>query len=100
MKRTGKYLTAFVAVLMLASFKHYNIKQQNAPGQQQAVQKVDDWVYEREKRGIKVFTRKSRWGRLRDSKAVMTVSASPEEMLKVLTDFDHYQSWMPRVKKS
>lgn len=63
-------------------------------------QQVNEWVYEREKKGIKVFTKKSKWGRLRDSKAVMTVSASPDEMLRLLTDFDNYPSWVPRCKKA
>lgn len=61
---------------------------------------VDDWVYEREKKGIKVFTKKSKWGKLRDSKAVMFVPQSPEEMLKLITDFDNYPQWLPRCKKA
>lgn len=62
--------------------------------------KVDEWVYEREKKGIKVFTKKSKWGKLRDSKAVMLVSESPEEMYELLTDFDNYPKWLPRCKKA
>lgn len=61
---------------------------------------VNEWVYEREKKGIKVFTKKSRWGQLRDSKAVMIVADSPEQMLKLLTDFDNYPKWLPRCKKA
>jgi uncharacterized protein YndB with AHSA1/START domain len=61
---------------------------------------VDEWVYEREKKGIKVFTKKSKWGKLRDSKAVMLVSESPEEMFRLLTDFDNYPKWLPRCKKA
>jgi ribosome-associated toxin RatA of RatAB toxin-antitoxin module len=63
-------------------------------------QQGDGWVYEREKKGIKVFTKKSKWSKLRDCKATMTVSASPGHMLQLLTDFEHYDSWMPRCKKS
>lgn len=62
--------------------------------------KVDEWVYEREKKGIKVFTKKSKWGKLRDSKAVMLVSESPEEMYRLLTDFDNYPKWLPRCKRA
>jgi ribosome-associated toxin RatA of RatAB toxin-antitoxin module len=63
-------------------------------------QQIDEWVYEREKKGIKIFTKKSKWGHLRDCKAMMTVAATPEQMLKVLTDFDNYKTWMPRCSKS
>lgn len=62
-------------------------------------QQVDEWVYEQEKKGIKIFTKKSKWGRLRDSKAVMTVSSTPEEMLRLITDFDNYHTWVARCKK-
>ncbi|MCX6200212.1 MAG: START domain-containing protein [Bacteroidetes bacterium] len=64
------------------------------------VQNMDEWVYEREKKGIKVFTKKSKWGHLRDSKATMQVSATPEEVVKYLSDFDNYPNWFPRCKKA
>ncbi|MFN8321189.1 MAG: START domain-containing protein [Chitinophagales bacterium] len=86
MKHLSRTLIIFLAFTSLSSFR----KQQQ----------VNEWVYEREKKGIKVFTKKSKWGRLRDSKAVMLVSASPEEMLRLLTDFDNYPSWVPRCKKA
>ena len=63
-------------------------------------QQVDDWVYEREKKGIKVFTRKGKWGHLRDSKAQMFVSSTPEQLSKFLTDFDSYHTWYPRCSES
>lgn len=59
-----------------------------------------DWVYERGKEGIKIFTRKSNLGKLRDSKATMVVSTSPDQMLKILTDFSSYPTWMPRCKEA
>jgi ribosome-associated toxin RatA of RatAB toxin-antitoxin module len=83
--RSGIFLLLFLAVA-LTSFKK--------PGP------VDEWVYEREKKGIKVFTKKSKWGHLRDSKAVMIVAASPEEMYQLLTDFENYPKWLPRCKKA
>src|SRR5579872_1397227 len=88
MRPAVKYLIFFLAFLALPSFK--------VPGMTPG----GEWVYEREKKGIKVFTKKSKWGRLRDCKAMMTVSGKPEEVLKVLTDFDHYYTWFPRCKKS
>jgi ribosome-associated toxin RatA of RatAB toxin-antitoxin module len=87
MKSGGKNVLVLLAIISLSSFR--------MPQQQ-----VDGWVYEREKKGIKVFTKQSKWGRLRDSKAMMTVASTPEQMLQLLTDFDHYKSWMPRCKKS
>ncbi|MCW3127550.1 MAG: Collagenase-related protease [Bacteroidetes bacterium] len=60
---------------------------------------VDDWLLEREKKGIKVFTRKGKWGKLRDSKADMILpSTKVEEVVKFLTDFDNYPNWMPRCR--
>ncbi len=88
MKAGGKILIIFLAFASLTSLKL--TKQQQ----------VDEWVYEREKKGIKIFTRKGKWGHLRDSKAIMQVSSTPEQTLKVLTDFDHYTAWFPRCRKS
>jgi hypothetical protein len=60
---------------------------------------VDDWLLEREKKGIKVFTKKGRWGRLRDSKADMVLpNTKVDDVVKFLTDFDNYPNWMPRCR--
>ena len=60
---------------------------------------VDDWLLEREKKGIKVFTKKSKWGRLRDSKADMVLANTKvEDVVKFLIDFDNYPNWMPRCR--
>ncbi len=85
MKFLSKTILLFLAFISLASFKK---------------QTVDEWVYEQERKGIKVFTKKGKWGRLRDSKATMLVSSTPEQMLKTLTDFDNYTAWFPRCSKS
>jgi ribosome-associated toxin RatA of RatAB toxin-antitoxin module len=86
MRVRGNLLLLILALISLSSWQR--------PGG------VDEWVYEREKQGIKIFTKKSKWGHLRDSKAVMTVSDSPDEMLRLLTDFDKYPTWLPRCKKA
>ncbi len=86
MKFRGKFVLLLLAVFALSSFR------KPTP--------VDGWVYEREKKGIKIFTKKSKWGRLRDSKAVMLVSESPEQMLQLITDFEKYPTWLPRCKKA
>jgi hypothetical protein len=62
---------------------------------------VDDWLLERERKGIKVFTKKSRWGRLRDSKAEMLLpNAKSEELIKFICDFDGYPAWVPRCREA
>ncbi len=86
MKLRGKFVLLLLVVMALSSFRKAN--------------PVDDWVYEREKKGIKIFTKKSKWGRLRDSKAVMLVNESPEQMVQLLTDFEKYPTWLPRCKKA
>lgn len=75
MKSSGRLWIVLLAFISLASFKK---------------QTTDEWVYEQEKKGIKVFTKKGKWGHLRDSKATMQVSSTPEQMLATLTDFDDY----------
>src|SRR5258706_10881200 len=85
MRFHGNFLILFLSVLMLSSFKK---------------QQVNEWVYEREKKGIKVFTKKSKWGKMRDSKAVMVVPSPPEEILKLLINYDNFPSWVPRCKKA
>lgn len=82
----AKWLILFLAFCSLTSFRIH-------PPQD------DQWIYEREKKGIKIFTKKNKWSKLRDCKATMTVAITPDQMLRVLTDFEHYD-WMPRCKKS
>jgi ribosome-associated toxin RatA of RatAB toxin-antitoxin module len=60
----------------------------------------DDWTLEREKKGIKIFTKKSKWSKLKDSKATMLVDATPQEMLNFVTDFESYPKWMYRCKSA
>jgi hypothetical protein len=62
---------------------------------------VDDWLLEREKKGIKVFTKKSRWSRLRDSKAEMLLpNAKIDELVRFICDFDNYPNWVPRCREA
>jgi ribosome-associated toxin RatA of RatAB toxin-antitoxin module len=81
-------ILTLLALMMFSSFRERNHPQ------------VDGWVLEREKKGIKIFTKKGRWSKLKDSKAIMTITAKPEEMLKMILDFDNYPNWMPRCKSA
>ena len=84
--KSPNFLLILLAFLSLSSFH----RQQTG----------SEWVYEQSKKGIKVFTKKSKWGHLRDARAVMQVAKTPDEMMKLLTDFDNYHTWMPRCSKS
>lgn len=85
MKAAAKQLIGLLSIfLLLTAFK--------------TRQQANDWIYEREKKGIKVFTKKSKWGHFRDSKATMVVPTSVADMEKMLTDFDNYSNWIPRCK--
>jgi hypothetical protein len=76
-----------LAVLTLSSFSR--------------IQEVDDWLLAREKKGIKVFTKKGRWGRLKDSKAEMLLpNAKTADLVKFLCDFDNYPTWVPRCREA
>ena len=60
---------------------------------------IDDWMLERNKKGIRVFTKKSKWGKLKDSKAEMLVSnSSIDDLVKLITNFDNYSNWLPRCR--
>lgn len=85
MARGSKLILLLLSVLMLGSWKF---------------QQVNEWVYEREKKGIKIFTKKSKWGKLRDSRAVMMVPSTPEDVYKLLADFNSYPGWVPRCKSA
>jgi hypothetical protein len=62
---------------------------------------VDDWLLERERKGIKVFTKKSRWGHLKDSKAEMLLPAAKmNDLIHFISDFDNYPSWVPRCREA
>ncbi len=63
-------------------------------------QSGDEWLLAQEKRGIKIFTKKSKWGKLKDARAVMMVNSTPEEVLRALTDFENFTNWMPRCKSA
>lgn len=86
MKISLRFFCLFLIFICLSAFKK--------------PQQVDSWVYEQEKKGIKVFTKKGRWGKLRDSKAVMWVNSTPQEMLRLITDFDNYHTWMVHCGKA
>ncbi len=83
-----KLFSAFL--LLLISTETFAWKQQDS----------DNWLLAQEKKGIKIFTKKSRWGKLKDTRAEMVVNYTPQEVLQMLTDVESFTQWMPRCKSA
>ncbi len=62
-------------------------------------QAQEGWKLEREKNGIKVYTKKSS-SSLKDSKSVMVINASAKRAFDLLTDFERHRDWMDRIRAS
>ncbi|MBS1685409.1 MAG: hypothetical protein JSS76_11660 [Bacteroidetes bacterium] len=60
----------------------------------------DDWRLGTEKNGIKVYTRKSDQGKMRTSRAEMTLPISVEQVIALLNDFNSYGSWFPSCRSA
>jgi carbon monoxide dehydrogenase subunit G len=63
-------------------------------------QAKSEWLLAQEKKGIKIFTKKSSWSKLKDTRAEMVVNHTPEEVIKMLTDVESFMQWMPRCKSA
>ncbi len=55
---------------------------------------LGDWNLEKDKEGVKVYTRKSATSSLKDSKATVTIKTNVDAVLDLLRDFDNYPKWM------
>ena len=64
------------------------------------VQAQDGWKLERNKNGIKVYTRPTNSSKLKDSRAVAIINADTKEVLNLLIDFENHWKWMDRIKIS
>ncbi len=58
------------------------------------------WELAKEKGVIKVYTRTSAMGSLKDSKGVMQVKSTVDDVLTLLRKFDQYSKWMYRCPES
>lgn len=58
------------------------------------------WQLAKEKGDIKVFTRTSAMGSLKDSKGVVQIKASVDDVLNLLRNFDGYTKWMYKCAES
>ncbi len=52
-----------------------------------------DWKLEKDKNGIKVFTRKLPEASLKDYRVEATFDMSVDKLLKIITDFENYKNW-------
>ena len=59
-----------------------------------------EWTATNSKGGIKSYVGKSSNGNVIPTKVEMTVLASPEKVLKAITDMNGYTAWVPYCKKS
>lgn len=56
------------------------------------------WEFQKEKHGIELYTRKMADSSLKAYKATMDLEATPEEIIRVLTDYDNYMQWDSDIK--
>jgi hypothetical protein len=77
----AKWLVSLVVIVVLSAFK--------MPGEK------DDWKLGEDKKGIKIYTKKSEQGKIRTSKAIMFVNVPPSKVIEALLDFNGYAKWFP-----
>lgn len=63
-------------------------------------QAQETWKLERDKLGVKVFTKKVAKSGMKDSKAELIVKGSPDEVIKELRNVANHKTWMHRIGES
>jgi ribosome-associated toxin RatA of RatAB toxin-antitoxin module len=58
------------------------------------------WTLESDKDGIKIYTREVRGSKFKQIRAVVSVQASMETVVRTLTDYPNYHKWMNNVTES
>jgi len=58
------------------------------------------WKLKKSKNGIEVFTRTMEGSKFKEYKTVCEINASPQELIDILIDVEHYQVWMAYVKNA
>lgn len=64
------------------------------------VKAQEDWTLARDRKGIKVFTRKAENSNLKDSKAEVVINAPIDEAYQLMKDFERHKEWMDKVGES
>jgi len=60
----------------------------------------EDWKLAKDRRGVKVYTKREGSMKLKKSKTIATVTASVDEVYKWLTDIENHKEWMDKVATS
>lgn len=60
----------------------------------------DTWKLEKDKQGIKVFTRKATKSNIKDSKTELIVKGTPDEVIKEFRNVSNHKMWMHRIGTS
>ncbi len=64
------------------------------------VDSVDSWKLEKDRNGVKVFTRKTNGFKLKEFKAITKVEATPEILLNIIREAEKYPDWMAHLSRS
>lgn len=59
-----------------------------------------DWKKKIEKEGISVFERTADEGKIKETRTEMVITASPENVLRVMQDIYNYKHWVPNCESS
>lgn len=62
------------------------------------VQAQEDWKLERDRDGIKVYNRRLEGSKLKEFKGVAVMKATPQQVLKLLKDYQQHEKFMYKVK--
>src|SRR6202023_1493167 len=60
----------------------------------------NNWIFKKEKEGIKISTRQSERSRFNDIKVEMSLSGNIYQHASILLDVTHYSQWSYATKKS
>lgn len=60
----------------------------------------DTWKLERDKNGIKVFTRKTTKASMKESKTEIFFNGTPDQILKEFKNIEGHKTWMHRINTS
>jgi len=60
----------------------------------------DNWKLEKDKNGIKVFTRKTTKASMKESMTEIFVKGTPNQIIKEFKDIENHKTWMHRISTS
>lgn len=60
----------------------------------------DNWKLEKDKNGIKVFTRKTTKASMKESMTEIFVKGTPDQIVKEFKDIENHKTWMHRISTS